>query len=30
MERTVRNATKVLIMKDDKTLAVKISDGKEE
>ena len=30
MERTVRNAAKALIIKDDKMLAVKISDGKEE
>lgn len=30
MERTVRNAAKALIIKDDKMLAIKISDGKEE
>ena len=30
MERTVRNSAKALIIKDDKMLAVKISDGKEE
>ena len=30
MERTVRNAAKALIIQDDKVLAVKISDGKEE
>lgn len=30
MERTVRNAAKALIVKDDKMLAIKISDGKEE
>ncbi|MBR2409428.1 MAG: NUDIX domain-containing protein [Lachnospiraceae bacterium] len=29
MERTVRNAAKALIIKEDKMLAVKISDGKE-
>ena len=30
MDRTVRNAAKALIIKDDKMLAIKISDGKEE
>lgn len=30
MERVVRNAAKALIIKDDKMLAIKISDGKEE
>lgn len=30
MERTVRNAAKALIIKEDKMLAIKISDGKEE
>lgn len=30
MERTIRNAAKALIIKDDKMLAVKISDGKDE
>ena len=30
MSRTVRNAAKALIIKDDKMLAVKISDGKED
>ena len=30
MERKVRNAAKALIIKDDKMLAIKISDGKEE
>ncbi len=30
MERTVRNAAKALIIKDDKMLAIKISNGKEE
>lgn len=30
MERIVRNAAKALIIKDDKMLAIKISDGKEE
>ncbi len=30
MERTIRNTAKALIIKDDKMLAVKISDGKEE
>ncbi len=30
MERKIRNAAKALIMKDDKMLAIKISDGKEE
>lgn len=30
MERAIRNAAKALIIKDDKMLAVKISDGKEE
>lgn len=30
MERTVRNAAKALIIKEDKMLAVKVSDGKEE
>lgn len=30
MERAVRNAAKALIIKDDKMLAIKISDGKEE
>lgn len=30
MERRVRNAAKALIIKDDKMLAIKISDGKEE
>ena len=30
MERTVRNAAKALIIKDDKMLAIKISDGNEE
>lgn len=30
MERTTRNAAKALIIKDDKMLAIKISDGKEE
>lgn len=29
MERTVRNAAKALIIKEDKMLAIKISDGKE-
>ena len=30
MERTVRNAAKALIIRDDRMLAIKISDGKEE
>lgn len=30
MERVVRNAAKALIIKDDKMLAIKIGDGKEE
>ena len=30
MERMIRNAAKALIIKDDKMLAIKISDGKEE
>lgn len=30
MERAARNAAKALIIKDDKMLAIKISDGKEE
>lgn len=30
MERAVRNAAKALIIKDDKMLAIKISDGKNE
>ena len=30
MERKIRNAAKALIIKDDKMLAIKISDGKEE
>lgn len=30
MERTVRNAAKALIIKEDKMLAIRISDGKEE
>ena len=30
MERAVRNGAKALIIKDDKMLAIKISDGKEE
>ena len=30
MERTVRNAAKALIIKENKMLAIKISDGKEE
>lgn len=30
MKRTIRNAAKALIIKDDKMLAIKISDGKEE
>ena len=30
MERAIRNAAKALIIKDDKMLAVKISDGNEE
>ena len=30
MERKVRNAAKALIIQDDKMLAIKISDGKEE
>ena len=30
MERVVRNAAKAFIIKDDKMLAIKISDGKEE
>lgn len=30
MERVIRNAAKALIIKDDKMLAIKISDGKEE
>lgn len=30
MERIIRNAAKALIIKDDKMLAIKISDGKEE
>ena len=30
MERTIRNAAKALIIKDNKMLAIKISDGKEE
>ena len=30
MERTVRNVAKALIIKDNKMLAIKISDGKEE
>ena len=30
MQRAIRNAAKALIIKDDKMLAVKISDGKEE
>ena len=30
MERAIRNAAKALIIKDDKMLAIKISDGKEE
>ena len=30
MERKVRNAAKALIIKEDKMLAIKISDGKEE
>lgn len=30
MERNIRNAAKALIIKDDKMLAIKISDGKEE
>lgn len=30
MERQIRNAAKALIIKDDKMLAIKISDGKEE
>lgn len=30
MERSIRNSAKALIIKDDKMLAVKISDGKEE
>lgn len=30
MSRTIRNAAKALIIKDDKMLAIKISDGKEE
>lgn len=30
MERRVRNAAKALIVRDDKMLAIKISDGKEE
>ncbi len=30
MERRIRNAAKALIIKDDKMLAIKISDGKEE
>lgn len=30
MERAIRNAAKALIIQDDKMLAVKISDGKEE
>ncbi len=30
MERAVRNAAKALIIKDDKMLAIKISDGKDE
>ena len=29
MERKIRNAAKALIIKDDKMLAIKISDGKE-
>lgn len=30
MERQIRNAAKALLIKDEKMLAVKISDGKEE
>ena len=30
MERQIRNAAKALIIKDDKILAIKINDGKEE
>ena len=30
MERQIRNAAKALIIKDDRMLAIKISDGKEE
>ena len=30
MERVIRNSAKALIIKDDKMLATKISDGKEE
>ena len=30
MERKIRNAAKALIIKDDKMLAIKICDGKEE
>lgn len=30
MNRKIRNAAKALIIKDDKMLAIKISDGKEE
>ena len=30
MERKIRNAAKALIIRDDKVLAIKISDGKEE
>jgi len=30
MERKIRNSAKALIIKDDKMLATKISDGKEE
>lgn len=30
MERMVRNAAKALIIKDDKMLAIQISDGKED
>ena len=30
MERVIRNAAKALIIKDDKMLAIRISDGKEE
>ena len=29
MERIIRNAAKALIIKDDKMLAIKMSDGKE-